>query len=98
MSKVLGICSRHTGSGQLTGKEIVHICLIQITGDDHGISEDATLDELGLTSILLPILVAHINAADQHAGIAVSTAAKTRNIGELINLIDEHLERHRTVI
>ena len=98
MNKLFTICSRSSESGQLTGEEIVHNCLARITGDAHGISDDATLDELGLSSILFPILVAQINAEDQHAGIALSTAAKTRNVGELINLVDENLERNRTVI
>lgn len=95
----------HGSYGALSAEAVVREAVLELTGGGGGGSGEQddvvtltsesklSLDELGLASVGLPMLVGLLNSKDDRLGLKVSEVAALGSIGELVALIDARQRR-----
>ncbi len=93
--RLLGRLFRQTApkTAALSPEGLVSEALSELTGgalgEDAGLSfdSDLSLEQAGLASVGLPLLVGLLNSKDERLGLKVSEVAPLHNLGELVELI-----------
>jgi len=85
------LCTRRGGAGGVSAHEIMAEAVMELTGEDQ-FALEATLGEVGLGSVGLPMLVGLLNSKEDALSLQVSDIASLANLGEVVELIDAKLK------